>query len=441
VVVADLTGNVLWQVNASEPLLPASTVKLLTTGFARTNVGADARRATRVVGAGHVDPQTGTWVGKWALELNGDPTLERGDGPSLESLAFQLRAIGVRKLLGPLSVTSTEGEAKSTFPSVWASRYRGHLYAPPVGPITLNENVINLTIAPGAKVGSKAQIVGEAPDGIANIVTVTATTVSGTRSSLKFSALSNGHYAISGRIGVHAKPKYFAAVAHDPTEVLEAVWQRATAEAGIEWVPSPGMSSPGAANQRVLAEVVSQPFDSIASYINTHSINIGAELLLRWGGGTQGDASPLMAHVRSVTGLSDGITLVDGSGLSTSDRIAPMVFTSYLAKFPLTPGGKNFPMLLPANGSGTLKSLARGLPDAGVVRAKTGTLGNAATLVGYLGRGDGTLLIAAMYNGGHTYDARQMEWDLFRRLGANGTVIPADLSDEAAGMGGPDSKK
>ncbi|MCA9761651.1 MAG: D-alanyl-D-alanine carboxypeptidase, partial [Gemmatimonadetes bacterium] len=34
VVVADQEGQVLWSVNADEPMVPASTVKLLTTGFA-----------------------------------------------------------------------------------------------------------------------------------------------------------------------------------------------------------------------------------------------------------------------------------------------------------------------------------------------------------------------------------------------------------------------
>ena len=65
VVVADQSGHVLWEVNQDEPMIPASTVKVLTTGFARTAVGGDARRATRVVGSGHVDTATGMWVGKW----------------------------------------------------------------------------------------------------------------------------------------------------------------------------------------------------------------------------------------------------------------------------------------------------------------------------------------------------------------------------------------
>ena len=44
VVVADQSGTVLWQVNQDEPMIPASTVKVLTTGFARTSVVGDASR-------------------------------------------------------------------------------------------------------------------------------------------------------------------------------------------------------------------------------------------------------------------------------------------------------------------------------------------------------------------------------------------------------------
>ena len=70
-----------------------------------------------------------------------------------------------------------------------------------------------------------------------------------------------------------------------------------------------------------------------------------------------------------------------------------------------------------------------------MVRAKTGTLGNAATISGYLGRTDGVLVVSLMYNGGAVYSARQQEWALFRLLGADGVEIPPQLSGESGAAG------
>jgi hypothetical protein len=61
-----------------------------------------------------------------------------------------------------------------------------------------------------------------------------------------------------------------------------------------------------------------------------------------------------------------------------------------------------------------------------VVRAKTGTLGQVSTVVGYLGTQDGVLLVSLMYNGPRPWAARQAQWKLFRELGADGVVIPTD---------------
>ena len=120
------------------------------------------------------------------------------------------------------------------------------------------------------------------------------------------------------------------------------------------------------------------------------------------------------------------------------DRVAPATFVSYLARFPQTAAGRNFPQLLPANGSGTLRRLNTGLPEAGVVRAKTGPLNRVSTVVGYLGRPDGVLLVSLMYNGNRSADARHQQWQLFRLLGANGVAIPtvADSLESDAQLGG-----
>jgi D-alanyl-D-alanine carboxypeptidase/D-alanyl-D-alanine-endopeptidase (penicillin-binding protein 4) len=431
IAVGDQQGRLIWGIQPTKPLIPASTVKLLTTGYARSVLGADARRSTRVVGSGQLDQATGAWQGTWALEVNGDPTLEHGFGTRLSDLANQLKERGIKKLTGPLSLLSATGAADATFPSTWSVRDKGRLFAPLIGNLTIHENLVVFAVAPGHKIGAPLVLVGQEPEGIERLVTISAKTVSGRRSRLRVDGAPNGHYVIGGTLGISAGSRRIARAASDPRAILEAAWAAALAEAGIAWQPVSGLSSTSLAGKTVLAEVKSAVFDSIASDINRRSLNLGAELMLKWAAG--GDANPaerLTAHVRQITGDYDGVRLVDGSGLSVENRVAPSTFVSYLARFPSAPGGHNFPMLLPANGSGTLRRLNSGFPGKGVVRAKTGTLGNVASLVGYLGRPEGVLLVSLMYNGRRVWAARQAQWALFRELGATGVVIPADSLDK-----------
>jgi serine-type D-Ala-D-Ala carboxypeptidase/endopeptidase (penicillin-binding protein 4) len=438
IAIADQTGQMLWSFNADAWLMPASAVKLFTTGYARSVLGGTARRATRLVGTGIIDPSTGEWLGEWALELNGDPSLERaeGSGPTLYDLASQLATMGVRRLSGPLQVQSADGPATAVYPAVWSPRHMGRLFAPLVGPLTLHENVIWLTVRPGRRVGERARIIDTAPLGIGSLVTVSATTSGGRRSRLRLRPRRGG-WSVTGTIGVRAVPRRLAAAVADPKVVLDAAWAMALQKAGIVWNRSAKMRIPLDGSPQVLAEVTSPPLDSLASEINRRSLNAGAELLLQWAGGQELGPAHLMEHVQAVTGRSDGVYLVDGSGLSYQDRVTASTFISYLAKFPTTGAGRNFPQLLPANGSGTLRRLNSGFPGAGVVRAKTGTLGRVSTVVGYLGRPEGTLLVSLMYNGSRPGAARRAQWNLFRLLGANGVVIPADtLSAEPLQLGG-----
>ena len=437
VAVADQRGQLIWGVNATRPLMPASTVKLFTTGFARSVLGGNARQVTRVVGTGFVDLE-GNWMGTWALEVNGDPTLERParSGPMLRDLAAQLAERGIRRITGPMAIQTATGEAGASYPSAWHTRHMGRRFAPLIGAVTLNENIVSFTIAPGGRVGAPPRVVASSPEGMERIVDIKAKTVAGRRDRLRILVSAGGRYEVSGTIGTGRRGRVYSAPAANPRLVLEAAWGAALARAGIEWVPGASLGDlRSRSGDATLAEVVSAPLDSIAHEVNTRSLNIGAEALLRWADPGPNAARNLTEHVRQVTGDQAGVSLADGSGLSYEDRATPWSFVAYLAKFPATPAGRNFPLLLPANGTGTLRRLGTGPIAPGVVRAKTGTLANAATLVGYLGHRDGMLLISVMYNGASVYAAKQEQWKLFRLLGAQGQVIPGD-STETEALGG-----
>jgi serine-type D-Ala-D-Ala carboxypeptidase/endopeptidase (penicillin-binding protein 4) len=435
IAIGTMDGRVLWSLNPEQQLVPASTAKLFTLGFTRALAGGGARISTRVIGRGRLDSISGRWEGGWQLELGGDPTLERSGraGPTLRELARQLRDRGIRIIDGPIALTSRTGPAASRYPAAWSAEFAGQLYAPPVGPVTLHENTVSITFRPGRDVGSPPILVSAYPAGVERLVRMNATTVGGNRRRLTLVPDSDGGWTLTGSIGLYSRPAGLSAVAHEPASVLAYAWAAALDRVGIQWMNrnAPRPAWPGL--PMVLAKVESAPFDSVAVEINRRSLNIGAELVLQWAAASQTSGPALLTrHVREVVGPRAQVRLVDGSGLSELDRVSPLTQMLYLARYPQLRGAERFPLLLPANGTGTLRGLRWGM-SKGVVHAKTGTLDRVATLAGYLGRPDGVLVISLMYNGRRTHAARTAEWELFRLLGAEGVNLTGALDTHMGG--------
>jgi D-alanyl-D-alanine carboxypeptidase/D-alanyl-D-alanine-endopeptidase (penicillin-binding protein 4) len=429
IAITDERGNLLWGRNTDLPLIPASTVKVFSTAYALSRLGPDFTRATRVVGVGALDTTTGQWIGTWQLQLNGDPTLEdpNGLGPRLYDLASQLAARGVRVLSGPMLITSAEPTtADASYPTAWRAANIGSIYAPLVGAVTVHENIVDLLVLPGARINARPRISRDTPLGVKDLVVNEAVTRASRRSRLRLVPLRDGRVALRGWIGNRAGMRRVRGASSDPRRVLEVAWEGVLGQAGIRWEKeSPAMLPQAGAEAVLLAEVSSPRLETVAAMVNRRSLNIGAELLLRWAAGWEAPAESLTAHVREVVGTDRGIRLVDGSGLSHENRSTPRVMADYLARIPARRGTEQFPFLLPTTGSGTLARLRGGVP-AGVVRAKTGTLSGSATLAGYLGRREGTYIVVLLFNGGRTRRARAAQWQLFRVLGGDGVQIPTD---------------
>ena len=107
--------------------------------------------------------------------------------------------------------------------------------------------------------------------------------------------------------------------------------------------------------------------------------------------------------VLSRLGVKTGLTLVDGSGLSPEDKIAPAALVQLLAlaASPQHPGLRAAVTGLPVAGfAGTLSPGQSVFGDIGgsargVVRAKTGNLSTVAALAGLVADHDGRVLVFA----------------------------------------------
>jgi D-alanyl-D-alanine carboxypeptidase/D-alanyl-D-alanine-endopeptidase (penicillin-binding protein 4) len=114
-----------------------------------------------------------------------------------------------------------------------------------------------------------------------------------------------------------------------------------------------------------------------------------------------GAATAIERELRDL-GVTDRVTLVDGSGLSPDDGIAPRALVQTLEVAAAQPRLRTALEGLPVAGfSGTLsagQSVFGGITGAarGTVRAKTGNLQTVATLAGFVTDRDGRLLVFAI---------------------------------------------
>ena len=144
-----------------------------------------------------------------------------------------------------------------------------------------------------------------------------------------------------------------------------------------------------------LASVNSPPVSVLVRWMNRDSDNFMAELFLKQLGATDGGpgtsargAALVRATLAAGSVPLTGVRLLDGSGLSPSDRLTAGALVGILeAAWRDTHVRKAFVDSLPVAGlTGTLADRLRRPPARGRVVAKTGTTSTASTLAGYVRR-------------------------------------------------------
>ena len=144
-----------------------------------------------------------------------------------------------------------------------------------------------------------------------------------------------------------------------------------------------------------LASVESAPLSRIVAWMGRVSDNFTAELLLKQLGAAGGEVGTSAGGAEIVRGaLADagvplgGVRLVDGSGLSSLDRLTARALSALLRAAWADPDVRPYLLAaLPVAGvSGTLSDRMRQPPARGNVQAKTGTTSLASALSGYVKR-------------------------------------------------------
>jgi D-alanyl-D-alanine carboxypeptidase/D-alanyl-D-alanine-endopeptidase (penicillin-binding protein 4) len=346
--VYDLSANqALFSERASAPHPPASVEKLYTATSALALLGPSARLSTSVLGTGRLGP-AGVWEGDLYLRGGGDPTFGSssfirahygGEGASVASLASEL--------------VLTDGIHQVTGSVLGDESYLDSLRGEP----------------------SSAY----APDPF----------LEGTLSGLAFNRGEGGSERGSHAPAAHA--------AHELWRALKADGVRIQGSSRAAVTPTGAVQ---------LAQVSSPTIAQLLGLMLPPSDNYFAETLLKDLGARYGGAGSTAAGaavVRRTIAAQAGIHphLLDGSGLSRSDRTSPLQVTDLLVRLaPTAIGGILRGDLAIAGQTGTLKTRMRHTAAAGRCEAKTGSLVGVSNLAGYCQSAGGHLLAFAIFNAG-----------------------------------------
>ncbi|MBA3340743.1 MAG: D-alanyl-D-alanine carboxypeptidase/D-alanyl-D-alanine-endopeptidase [Gemmatimonadaceae bacterium] len=408
-------GDTLFAWGAGAPLVPASTLKMLTTAVALEELGPNYQFSTDVLHDGTVGAD-GTLTGNVYLRGDGDPTLggrylSGGPAAPMNLLADQIAARGIRRITGEVIGDATAFDDQR-IPEGWLTRYLQSGYAARVSGLSLNENLVWVTITPGE--GAKLE-----PATSAIPLTSNVRTVKGGGARVSIRRTTDGAISVSGTIGTRSPPRRYVYVVEHPAPFATGALRSALVAKGVEVVGGIRLDkTPAGANR--IASVQSPTLDRILAAMNRESINHYAELVLRNAArGPRRDALGDMANSRSmmrqffakkVGADTMSLQISDGSGLSTLDRVTSRAMVQMLGYAHRASWGPWFHASLPVAGeSELLRRRMRGGSAQGNLHAKTGTTNDVVGLGGYVTALNGEVIaFSFIYNGRDRWTAKSM---------------------------------
>jgi serine-type D-Ala-D-Ala carboxypeptidase/endopeptidase (penicillin-binding protein 4) len=357
VLVADpVTGRVLLNEHGARPMTPASTTKLATGLAALAVLGGDARFTTKVVRGAAPDSIILVGGGDPTLAVNPFPARDYPQPVTLASLAastaLKLTAQGRRTVVLGYDTSLYTG---SQMAPGWSADYVSGGDVTPI--VSLEVDQGRLTAA------------GQPED-------------------------SDDPYNLEPR-------------STDPAAMAADSFAALLAADGVRVAGSPQPQT-AARDAAQIASVASPPLAAIVAQMLEESNNVIAENLARQvalaTGAPASFSGAAQAVIRTLNrlGITTGIRLVDGSGLSPQDAIAPVTLVKVLELAARNPRYRALLAGLPVAGfSGTLsagESVFAGIGGAalGSVRAKTGNLGTVASLAGLVYDNSGGVLVFAL---------------------------------------------
>jgi serine-type D-Ala-D-Ala carboxypeptidase/endopeptidase (penicillin-binding protein 4) len=391
-------GSVSYAINQDQLMVPASTLKLVSSAAALEILGPAYRFKTQLAYSGQIHRQTHFLDGDLLIIGGGDPALgsiyfpdSYGDPPFLDQWVQALILKGIRGINGSLCIDESAYE-EQTVPPGWVWEDIGNHYGAGAGALAVYDNRFRITFQTGKEAGQPAAVIHVDP----------------WAEELRFEnyVTSSDHHSdnayvygspwgkirkIRGTIPVNRDSFRIKASLPEPGIVLAKSLKSKLERTHI---PVSGNVIRKEANEITVPihEVVSPPLSAIVKVLNHESVNLFAEHLVKqlaWernGLGSTRQGIKIIREFWSQKGL-DTTTLFmeDGSGLSRSNALSPRHLTEILLYMKNeSPYSELFTGSLPEPGEGTLIFFDPARFPNQSLRCKSGSMTRVRCFAGYL---------------------------------------------------------
>ncbi len=389
------TGEKLASIDDKAPMMPASNLKVLTTGTALIVLGADYKFKTRLIRDGD----------RLVIVGSGDPALAEPKLLSemqstvaafLDQLATSVKAsgfTGIREIVIDDRIFDRDG-----IHPTWPKNQLKDWYCAPVSGLNFHANLLEVYCSAASKPGPSPMPRTEptAPwiEVVNNLVTVST---------------GNNLIDIVREGQNETRFKIQGSIRNTPAEPLNITLNQSSLVFGRllgDRLKALGLTSEkrdpnvrlaeidDVFNEKdVVAEVVT-PLSRILKRCNTDSYNLYADALLKRVGhdvtGQPGSWSNGATVVRmtlddKVKGVAADLTIADGSGLSRDNRVTALMMAQWMRALDRTPGvGDAFEASLAHIGEGTFRARFKNRRMTGEVSGKSGFINGVQCLSGYL---------------------------------------------------------
>jgi D-alanyl-D-alanine carboxypeptidase/D-alanyl-D-alanine-endopeptidase (penicillin-binding protein 4) len=392
-------NEIVFEYNPEKSLMPASTMKLISSSAALELLGPDYSFKTTLGYTGKINKHTGRLEGDLVIKGGGDPALgssyfKEEYGNFIDRWINEIKSQGIKKIDGRIMADDSYYDYQPV-PAMWLWEDIGNYYGAGACGLSVFDNTYEIHLSTSSE-GSSPVIKEIVPKECECYLSSWLSAKGSTDNGYVFAAPYGKTGWISGTLPVNRDDFILKASITDPALILAAIIDNKLDSAGILTLDNPSTSRIEKKSFKEITpicEVFSPPLKKIIEVLNHESVNLFAEHLVKElgkvfnnSGSTSSGIDVIIKFLNDKGINTKGMFIEDGSGLSPVDAVNTRGLAMLLSQ--MKKEGKYFEDFynsLPEGGKeGTLKKYFRDSVFESRLRAKSGSITRVRCYAGYI---------------------------------------------------------